>query len=502
MMHYVRVASLTLRRWSVRGAVAFVGLGVAQGYWLRKTYRGLPAPLGPTEGRETWESEPVPPLPEVPSDAATTTPSPSSPPPAPPHHWTASISTKIDQALHRWQWREGTSASAPHHEHAHAVVGQWHRAGGHAHDGAGRVGVGAGKKRILFVGDSLVTGVGCEPERREGPMLPRAVSRFLAHRLKTEVEWKALGYIGGDTKALHRNLVPKIQAEVAQERVDIVVLICGLNDFKKIITDFRGAKAFRDDLGDLVRAVRQTVGDECEIFLPFLPVEFCGAFRVKPLYYFIMLLMDRWDSQKRAVADSNDYGKVDVVGKPPGFLAHVPGLTAPDGVHPSDLGYRAWGEHIGKYLAAKLEQARDHLPHPHHPHPPQQTPLSAPATHHETSTAVIGEHTPGAPERSAPSDHDQPAPVPAKSRGQTDGPREPVAVNEKAARLLSLFDGRGGPLSPSLVRSQQPQRITEGGGGARARLAGGAGGDEGVEGEGEEGGDRRGVYVDREAIVK
>ena len=40
------------------------------------------------------------------------------------------------------------------------------------------------RKNILFIGDSLVTGVGCNPSGEAGPPLPRACAEFLSRALR------------------------------------------------------------------------------------------------------------------------------------------------------------------------------------------------------------------------------------------------------------------------------------------------------------------------------
>ena len=125
------------------------------------------------------------------------------------------------------------------------------------------------RKNILFVGDSLVVGVGCDSG--SGPTLPRACAAFLSKALRADVTWAAIGETGADVAVSTRslsslalwrpppsadaprappvlrvsqglnNLLPLVGAEVrrAQDRggsIDMVVVVCGLNDFKRAYT--------------------------------------------------------------------------------------------------------------------------------------------------------------------------------------------------------------------------------------------------------------------------
>eukprot|EP00618_Florenciella_parvula_P002047 CAMPEP_0119479786 /NCGR_PEP_ID=MMETSP1344-20130328/8892_1 /TAXON_ID=236787 /ORGANISM="Florenciella parvula, Strain CCMP2471" /LENGTH=293 /DNA_ID=CAMNT_0007514047 /DNA_START=285 /DNA_END=1163 /DNA_ORIENTATION=+ len=69
---------------------------------------------------------------------------------------------------------------------------------------------GAGRKRtrrVFFLGDSLIAGVGCETGEAH---LPQLVARVLAEKLDTDVSWKAFGHVGGDVKTITTKLVPKL----------------------------------------------------------------------------------------------------------------------------------------------------------------------------------------------------------------------------------------------------------------------------------------------------
>ena len=48
-------------------------------------------------------------------------------------------------------------------------------------------------RRVVIVGDSLVTGVGCRVDRCDGPMLPRRLGEVLAELIGADVEWVAVG---------------------------------------------------------------------------------------------------------------------------------------------------------------------------------------------------------------------------------------------------------------------------------------------------------------------
>ena len=110
-------------------------------------------------------------------------------------------------------------------------------------------------RRILFLGDSLVTGVGSSQESASGPPLPRVVAEMLSRRLGVDVQWSAVGETGLNVSELRTELLPAVALELrraaaAGQPVDVVVVVCGLNDFKQAYRSVGGtAGNFRRELG-------------------------------------------------------------------------------------------------------------------------------------------------------------------------------------------------------------------------------------------------------------
>lgn len=121
----------------------------------------------------------------------------------------------------------------------------------------------SGKRKLLFVGDSLITGVGCSPEGHAGPALPRAIAEFVCRHLRQDVEWTALGHTGANVRELAESEVPRVRDEVARahaagERYDAVVVVLGLNDFKRAYqSSHHTAGSFHTELSELVASIQQ-----------------------------------------------------------------------------------------------------------------------------------------------------------------------------------------------------------------------------------------------------
>jgi hypothetical protein len=97
------------------------------------------------------------------------------------------------------------------------------------------------KFKLLVLGDSLVCGVGCDGPH-SSPVLPHILARVLSFSLKADVEWHSAGIVGGTIGQIRENLLPIVRSKLldsySQDKENaelIVVVICGLNDWKGTI---------------------------------------------------------------------------------------------------------------------------------------------------------------------------------------------------------------------------------------------------------------------------
>jgi lysophospholipase L1-like esterase len=296
--------------------------------------------------------------------------------------------------------------------------------------------------KMYVIGDSLVTGVGASDEAFGfGPVLPRVLAERLADITGLTIEWRSFGKKAADVRAIREEVVPLARAahrdlsdekenaaafpsrgaEIAEiiasderdlkpkplsaskqrsftQPPDVVVLLCGVNDFKHAFGG-RTPEAFRRELRSAVRDVRAAfaavddetknveMSDDFVIVLPGMPMQLVTAFP-PPLSLAAVAAGDAWDEQKRRVAAedsgedalfSGDAGPrfservaeksknkkrtTVFVPKPSAaFMRSVFGdrarLTAEDGVHPNEWGYAAWAHHIAGEVAEVLRARR------------------------------------------------------------------------------------------------------------------------------------------------
>ena len=103
-----------------------------------------------------------------------------------------------------------------------------------------------------------------------------------------------------DGDGTRRDVRDGVRTDDARVDVDAVVLMCGVNDFKRAPWG-RTPEAFRRELDALVDEVRDVVGDECLVALPGVPME-CATIFPPPLSYLAVAASDAWDDKKRRVA--------------------------------------------------------------------------------------------------------------------------------------------------------------------------------------------------------
>lgn len=223
------------------------------------------------------------------------------------------------------------------------------------------------RRNIVFLGDSLVTGVGCSAEASEsyGPVLPRRVAEVLAAQLGEDVSWLCLGETGAGVSHLRDELLPSLWHEVqrasgAGERIDAVVVMTGLNDIKEcflFLQPSRHPLRFREGLEQLCSSVREMAGARCALLIPATPMHIAPRFAdLWPLSAAVRGVAWMWEEQKRALADeAAAVGSSCAVG----FLEAPPTLAdrtmyAEDGMHPNDEGYAVWAELIAQRLVLQL----------------------------------------------------------------------------------------------------------------------------------------------------
>ncbi|CAJ1379067.1 unnamed protein product [Effrenium voratum] len=210
-------------------------------------------------------------------------------------------------------------------------LGERHGRAGHAFQGK--------PVRLLFVGDSIAVGVGA----KVAAPLQAACAERLAKLQRQPVEWRTVAANGADVRELHALLGgPK----VIDLGFDIAVVLCGVNDGKKVLQG-RWPSHFREDLAALCGTLRRAA-PEGVITVPRLlgHVE-APLFQTWPMCHLVDVLFGQFEAQKMTLAaDGVRCSEPDSL-----VLSTDQRLWSVDGVHPSCEGYRRIGDWLGAHLA-------------------------------------------------------------------------------------------------------------------------------------------------------
>ena len=276
--------------------------------------------------------------------------------------------------------------------------------------GSGRIAPPRKKIRLIILGDSLVCGVGCEDGNVHraaaspaapsitGHVLPQIVARVLSLAMRADVEWSSAGLVGGTVADVRTTLLPEMRqkltvtsaataaaataapatgksASPSTPEEIVLVVICGLNDFKQIVIDFpytTGPAAFKSELKHMladIDAVGCDLNLQFKVFLPAIPFV-CGRgdtssplMALRPLSTFVEGAAFLWDSQKESLASGSKH--ITFI-EAPSMTSHyaTPGIGnfASDGIHPSRSGYTWYALHIAERMLQELCVHQPQLP--------------------------------------------------------------------------------------------------------------------------------------------
>jgi lysophospholipase L1-like esterase len=154
-------------------------------------------------------------------------------------------------------------------------------------------------------------------------------------------------------------------------KADAVIILCGINDVKTCF--LHGKIFFREnfekELENVIKEIKSVVGSDALVVLPGNPLHIAPLFP-NPLREVILKLNDCWDDKKEKVANKLGKRKALFINSPTlqalrdavrmhggdsGDGIREGEFTARDGVHPNDMGYKAWANIIAAEVAKVLK---------------------------------------------------------------------------------------------------------------------------------------------------
>lgn len=200
---------------------------------------------------------------------------------------------------------------------------------------------------LLMLGESTIAGVGVK-KHQDG--FPGALAQSLAQELNCSIRWYAHAKSGATARAVKKYLVPTIP--VAQ--TDLIVLGLGGNDTFKLNSPWN----WRKDVQGLIEDLQARFPKVPIVFINMPPISEFPRFTKLMKWILgglIKILSDELEQVvqkyqdvaycKHHLASSEWIIKMELDADKAMFFS--------DGVHPSELAYKAWGSDVAEYLVTK-----------------------------------------------------------------------------------------------------------------------------------------------------
>lgn len=191
--------------------------------------------------------------------------------------------------------------------------------------------------RLIGIGDSIIAGVGAGRLR---DALIGQTARALAANLQARVRWSALGRNGANSRIVLQQLLP----ELPSDRADVFVVSVGVND----VTSLTRLADWEKNVDRLLRSLRAHSPDSF-IAVAGLPPLHEFPLLPEPLRVILGMRARTLDETLRDVVvatENSIFVSLDFDAAPEKF--------ADDGYHPSEYGYREYGETMARLIAAAL----------------------------------------------------------------------------------------------------------------------------------------------------
>lgn len=213
---------------------------------------------------------------------------------------------------------------------------------------------------VLFLGDSLVSGVGAQDQGEGAPPVPAALASKVAARMAEtfghKVHWASVGITGASVERLRHEGIPLLKEKFKNTSGKVVVvLVVGINDLRSL-----NLLSYRFDLRRLVDELRSIKSDGRAIDMVLLPeISLADApiFQTYPMQYFVRPICAFWEYEKWKAIRWFREKQVRILpapDAPPTCPKALEQLFSADRVHPSETGYMFWADSIAKQIHTSL----------------------------------------------------------------------------------------------------------------------------------------------------
>ncbi len=213
-------------------------------------------------------------------------------------------------------------------------------------DVSGHTGRGKPPFQVLAIGESSIAAVGARSSHQG---LVGHIAKYLAEHTRRQVVWAIYAESGLTMKHITEGLVPQLGGYASEP--DLILVGVGVNDVFKI----NHPTGFKRDLEALISSIRKIFPRKPMVFIHMPPLR---SFPVWTglLRFFMGGLGDLFDRQmKKIIEDHTEVYYCDDPITIPKFRQKLgypveDEIFFSDGVHPSELTYRLWGEEVGEFV--------------------------------------------------------------------------------------------------------------------------------------------------------
>lgn len=202
---------------------------------------------------------------------------------------------------------------------------------------------------LLSIGESTIAGVGVEYHQNG---FTGALAETLSKKLKRNVQWKVYAKSGYTVKHVCTKIIPKIK----ERSFDMIVIGMGGNDAFTL----NSPKKWISDIDRLVNLLQNNYPATPIFFTNMPPIKEFPAF-TKSIRFVIGNLVEilgqelhSFTKNKEAVFYCNEMISLKKWNEKNSLESNNASIYFSDGMHPSELTYRIWGEEMGEFIYEKF----------------------------------------------------------------------------------------------------------------------------------------------------
>lgn len=212
----------------------------------------------------------------------------------------------------------------------------------------GAIGQQLNSLNILCLGESTMAGVGVK-DHRDG--LAGVIAQKIHQQSLRGVHWTVVARSGFTAQEVKEKLLPQVPVKI----YDLIVIGLGGNDTFQLSSPWKWRRAFVELLGNL----RERHGQAKIVIANMPPIKWFPAF--PPLMRWLMTgqihllknAIEDFPQKFEGVYFLKDAIRMDYQGSVSAKNYRHRDLFS-DGVHPSKLAYRIWGEQVGEFIVEKV----------------------------------------------------------------------------------------------------------------------------------------------------